>query len=92
MLRASLAGCDAATETSFIKVVPPAFSSAHRELLIARSKFASPIVAMLCAMGVDVDAYGENSIEEMSRDLADATALLAKCDAIWLGCAFFVGL
>src|ERR1035437_2992778 len=38
ILRATLTGSDSATETSFIKVTPPAFSGSHRVLLIAQSK------------------------------------------------------
>ena len=89
VLRASLTGAEgtaAATETSFVKVVPSAFKGAHRVLLIAQSKFGSPIAGMLRAMGLDVDVYDENSLDEMGRDLADGPALRAKYDVIWLGC------
>ena len=86
ILRATLAGSDTATETSFIKVVPPAFSGEHRVLLIAQSKFAAPIAAALRPMGVDVDVYDENSLDEMSRDLVDGAALHAKYEVIWIGC------
>ena len=86
ILRASLAGSDSATETAFIKVTPPAFSGTHRVLLIAQSKFAAPITALLRPMGLDVDVYDENSLDEMSRDLADGAALHAKYDVVWIGC------
>ncbi len=64
VLRATLIGAvglEPAEETSFIKVVPPAFSGSHRVLLIAQSKFAGPIGAMLRGMGLDVEVYDENS-------------------------------
>jgi beta-mannosidase len=86
ILRATLTGSDTATETSFIKVTPPAFSGAHRVLLIAQSKFAAPIAAMLRPMGLDVDVYDENSLDEMGRDLVNGAALHAKYDVIWIGC------
>jgi len=88
VLRASMPreGSESADETSFIKVVPPAFQGSHRVLLIAQSKFANPIVAMLHAMGVDVDVYDENSLDEMEHDLVDGAALHAKYDVIWVGC------
>ena len=89
VLRASLSGADgaeAASETSFIKVVPSAFKGAHRVLLIAQSKFGSPIAAMLRAMGLDVDVYDENSLDEMGRELVDGPTLRTKYDVIWLGC------
>jgi beta-mannosidase len=86
VLRASLTGSDAPVETSYIKVVPAAFTGAHRVLLIAQSKYAAPIAGMLRSMGVGVDVYDENSIDEMSRDLADGAAVHAKYDAIWIGC------
>ena len=86
ILRATLTGPVTATETSFIKVVPPAFSGKHRVLLIAQSKFAAPIAAVLRPMGLDVDVYDENSLDEMRGDLADAAALHAKYDVIWIGC------
>ena len=88
VLRASLAGAadlEAVEETSFIKVVPAAFSGSHRVLLIAQSRFAGPIGAMLRGMGLDVDVYDENSLDAMGRELADGPALRAKYDAIWLG-------
>jgi beta-mannosidase len=88
MLRATLTGASelgTVEETSFIKVVAPAFSASHRVLLIAQSKFAAPIAAMLRAMGVDVDVYDENSLDAMGRELADGAALRAKYDVIWLG-------
>jgi beta-mannosidase len=88
VLRATLTGAsDLGTveETSFIKVVAPAFSASHRVLLIAQQKFAAPIAAMLRAMGVDVDVYDENSLDAMGSELADGAALRAKYDAIWLG-------
>ena len=76
----------AAEETSFIKVVAPAFSGSHRVLLIAQSQFAGPIAADAArAMGLDVDVYDENHLDEMGRDLVDGPALRAKYDAIWLG-------
>jgi len=37
-------------------------------------------------MGVDVDVYDENRLDEMERDLVDGPALRARYDAIWLGC------
>ncbi len=86
ILRATLTGSATASETSFIKVVPPAFSGKHRVLLIAQSKYAEPIAALLRPMGLDVDIYDENKIDEMGTDLADAEALHAKYDVIWVGC------
>jgi beta-mannosidase len=87
VLRATMDGGaeQAAEETSFIKVVPAAFSGEHRVLLIAQQKFAGPIGAMLRGMGVDVDVYDENSLAAMGRVLVDGAALRAKYDAIWLG-------
>jgi beta-mannosidase len=86
VLRATLTGSDAATETSFIKVVAPAFTAPHRVLLIAQSKAAAPIAGMLRAMGLTVDVYDQNSLDEMGSDLADGQALHAKYDVIWVGC------
>jgi len=86
VLRATLAGPAAATETSYIKVTPPAFAGRHRVLLIAQSKFAEPIAAMLRAMGLDVDVYDENSLDEMKTDLGDGAVLHGKYDVIWVGC------
>jgi hypothetical protein len=86
ILRATLTGSDSATETSFIKVTPPAFAGSHRVLLIAQSKFADPIAALLRPMGLDVDIYDESAIGKMGSDLADGNALHAKYDVIWIGC------
>lgn len=86
ILRATLTGSDAATETSFIKVTPPAFAGSHRVLLIAQSKYAAPIAALLRPMGLDVDIYDETAIDKMGSDLADGNALHAKYDVIWVGC------
>ena len=85
VLRATLTGSGTATETSFVKVVAPAFIASHRVLLIAQSKAAAPIASMLRAMGLIVDVYDQNSLDEMSRDLADGARLHAKYDAIWVG-------
>jgi hypothetical protein len=87
VLRATMdGGADqAAEETSFIKVVPAAFSSEHRVLLIAQQKFAGPIGTMLRGMGLNVDVYDENSLAAMGRELRDGAALRAKYDVIWLG-------
>jgi beta-mannosidase len=86
ILRATLTGSDSATETSFIKVTPPAFSGSHRVLLIAQSKYADPIAALLRPMGLDVDIYDESAIDKIGSDLADGNALHAKYDVIWVGC------
>ncbi len=86
VLRAKLTGSDAATETSYVKVVPRAFAGAHRVLLIAQSKYAEPIAALLRPMGLNVDIYDENKIDEMGTDLSNAQALHAKYDVIWVGC------
>jgi beta-mannosidase len=86
ILRATLIGSVAPVETSFIKVTPPAFSGSHRVLLIAQSKFADPIAALLRPMGLDVDIYDENAIDKMGSGLADGSALRAKYDVIWVGC------
>ncbi len=86
VLRAKLTGAEAPVETSYIKVVPPAFSGAHRVLLLAQSKYAAPIAGMLRAMGVEVDVYDESKLDEMSRELVDGAALRARYDAIWIGC------
>lgn len=83
MLRASLAG--APVETSFIKVVPPAFSGTHRVLVIAQAKYAAPIAKSLRAMGLGVDVYDENSLDAMQSELANAAHVHAKYDAIWIG-------
>jgi hypothetical protein len=88
VLRAKMDGgaeMEAAEETSFIKVVPAAFSGSHRVLLIAQQKFAGPIGTMLRGMGLDVDVYDENSLTAMERELKDGAALRAKYDVIWLG-------
>ncbi len=87
VLRATMGGGaeQSAEETSFIKVVPAAFSGSHRVLLIAQQKYAGPIGVMLRGMGLDVDAYDENSLEVMGRDLVDGAALRARYDVIWLG-------
>jgi uncharacterized membrane protein len=55
-------------------------------LLIAQSKFADPIAALLRPMGLDVDIYDETAIDKMGSDLADGNALHAKYDVIWVGC------
>jgi beta-mannosidase len=86
ILRATLTGSDSATETSFIKVVAPAFAAPRRVLLIAQSKTAAPIANLLRSIGLSVDVYDENALDEMARDLSDSTALHAKYDAIWIGC------
>jgi len=86
ILRATLTGSAKASETSFIKVVPPAFAGKHRVLLIAQSKYAEPIAALLRPMGLEVDIYDENAIDKMGTELADAQALHAKYDVIWVGC------
>jgi beta-mannosidase len=87
VLRATLDGGaeQAAEETSFIKVVPAAFSGEHRVLLIAQQKFAGPIGTMLRGMGLGVDMYDENSLDAMGRELRDGAAVRAKYDVIWLG-------
>jgi beta-mannosidase len=87
VLRATMDGGaeQAAEETSFIKVVPAAFSGEHRVLLIAQQKFAGPIGTMLRGMGLNVDVYDENSLAAMGRELRDGAALRAKYDVIWLG-------
>ncbi len=86
ILKATLTGSAKASETSYIKVVPPAFSGKHRVLLIAQSKYAEPIAALLRPMGLNVDIYDENKIDEMGTDLSNAQALHAKYDVIWVGC------
>jgi beta-mannosidase len=86
ILRATLTGSDSATETSFIKVVAPAFAAPHRVLLIAQSKTAVPIASLLRSIGLSVDVYDENALDEMARDLTDSAALHAKYDAIWVDC------
>jgi len=86
VLRATLSGAEAVTETSVIKVVAPAFTAEHRVLLIAQSKAAAPIAGMLRAMGLTVDVVDQNSLDEMASDLADGAALHAKYDVIWVGC------
>lgn len=86
ILRATLSGSENFTETSFIKVVPPAFPGSHRVLLIAQSKHADPIAALLRPMGLDVDIYDENSMDKMATDLSDPQALHAKYDVVWVGC------
>lgn len=95
VLRASLpspvAGGNPVEETSFIKVVPPAFEGSHRVLLIAQSKFAGPIATLLRSMGLSVDVYDENSVDAMSRELVDGAAIHAHYDAIWLGSFEFLG-
>lgn len=87
VLRATMDGGaeQAVEETSFIKVVPAAFTGEHRVLLIAQHKFAGPIGTMLRGMGLDVDVYDENSLDAMGRKLVDGAAVRAKYDAIWLG-------
>ena len=95
VLRASLpreaAGGMPVEEISYIKVAPAAFEGSHRVLLIAQSKFAGPIAALLRSMGASVDVYDENSVAEMSRDLNDGAAIHARYDAIWVGCFEFLG-
>lgn len=86
ILRATLTGSEAATETSFIKVVAPAFAAPHRVLLVAQSKTAAPIAGLLRSIGLTVDVYDENALDEMARDLTDGAALHARYDAIWVGC------
>jgi len=86
VLRATLSGTDTATETSLIKVVAPAFAAEHRVLLIAQSKAAAPIATMLRAMGLTVDVYDQNSLDEMGSELADGAGLHKKYDVIWVGC------
>jgi beta-mannosidase len=89
ILRATLPaqskGAEPVQETSFIKVVPAAFKGSHRVLLLALSRQAAPIAAMLRSMGLDVDIYDENSTDAMARDLADSARLEVRYDAIWLG-------
>ncbi len=72
-------------ETSFIKVVPRAFSNTHRVLVIAQGATAGPIEATLQAMGVDADVYDENSLGAPFAALGDGNALHANYGAIWLG-------
>lgn len=95
VLRATLppevAGGNPVEEISYIKVVPAAFEGSHRVLLIAQSKFAEPIAALLRSMGVGVDIFDENSLSAMSRDLIDGAAIHARYDAIWVGSFEFLG-
>lgn len=88
VLRASLQGAqenDPVTETSYIKVVPPAFPGSQRVLLIAQSEYATPIATMLEGLGLDVDIYGQNRLAAMASDFRDGAAIHAKYDVIWLG-------
>jgi beta-mannosidase len=87
ILRATLTAPQLAApivETSYIKVVEPAFAQAPRVLLIGQRKYAEPIVEMLSALGAQVDVYDENRLEAMERDLRDGAALHLKYDAVWL--------
>jgi beta-mannosidase len=86
ILRATLTGSHSATETSFIKVVKPAFAAPHRVLLIAQAKTAAPIANLLRSIGLTVDVYDEDALDEIAGDLTDGNALHAKYDAIWVGC------
>jgi beta-mannosidase len=80
----SVAGAEPVEETSFIKVVPAAFSGAHRVLLLGTSRSATPIAAVLRSMGLVVDLYDENGIGDMARSLTNAAEIHARYDAIWL--------
>jgi beta-mannosidase len=87
ILRATLTAPQLAApivETSYIKVVEPAFAQAPRVLLIGQQKYAEPIVEMLNALGAQVDVYDENRLEAMESDLRDGAALHLKYDAVWL--------
>jgi beta-mannosidase len=87
ILRATLTTPQLATpivETSYIKVVEPAFAQMPRLLLIGQRKYAQPIQEALSALGVEVDVYDENRLEAMDSDLQEGAALHAKYDAVWL--------
>jgi beta-mannosidase len=89
VLRASLtstsAGAAPVEETSFIKVVPNAFSGSHRVLLIAQKKFAAPIQKIVEALGLSVDLYDENALDRLTSELNDGATIHARYDVIWLG-------
>ena len=87
ILRATLTAPELAApiiETSYIKVIEPAFAQTPRVLLIGQRKYAEPIVEMLNALGAQVDVYDENRLDAMESDLRDGAALHLKYDAIWL--------
>lgn len=87
ILRATLSAPQLAApivETSYIKVVEPAFAQTPRVLLIGQRKYAEPIEEMLSALGAQVDVYDENRLDAMESDLHDGTALHLKYDAVWL--------
>jgi beta-mannosidase len=84
-LPAEAAGGEAVQEISFIKVVPAAFKGTHHVLLLALSRQAGPIAALLRSMGLEVDVYDENATDVMARELADSAKLEVRYDAIWLG-------
>ena len=88
VLRATMDGevGQAAEETSFIKVVPAAFSGSHRVLLIAQSKVCRADWHDAARDGAGCGCVRrELAWTTMGRDLADGPALRAKYDAIWLG-------
>jgi beta-mannosidase len=72
------------TETSYIKVIEPAFAQQPRVLLVGQRKYAQPISEMLAALGAQVDVYDEHRLEAIGADLSDGVALHARYDAIWL--------
>ncbi|MFZ3215575.1 MAG: sugar-binding domain-containing protein [Candidatus Acidiferrales bacterium] len=74
---------DRAEDTTFVKVVPKAFSHPVRVLLIAQAKIATPIAAMLLGAGIPVDVLDQESVGRFDV-LADGAALHAKYDVIWL--------
>ncbi len=76
-------GRDRADNTTFVKVVPPAFARAHRVLLIGENKFVTPIAAMLRSAGLDVNVYDQDELQHFT-DFDDGSRLHSEYSVIWL--------
>lgn len=86
LVRATLSSplaADRAEDTTFVKVVPRAFSRPVRVLLIAQAKIATPIAAMLRGAGIPVDILDQESVGRFDV-LDDGATLHGKYDVIWL--------
>lgn len=70
--------------TTYIKVVTPAFAHPHHVLLIGMRKYSAPIADTLRELGLQIDVLDEDCIKQLDA-MKDGAALHAKYDLIWLG-------
>jgi hypothetical protein len=72
------------SETSYIKVIEPAFEKSPRVLLVGQQKYAQPIAEMLTALGVQVEVYNEHRLEALGTNVRDGSAVHSSYDVVWL--------